>query len=54
LGDELKKELNADVELVAGSGGIYEITVDGKMIFSKSQIRRFPEPGEIVALIKQG
>jgi selenoprotein W-related protein len=43
---------DADVELVAGSGGVYEISVDGKTIFSKKQLGRFPEDGEIVSLIR--
>jgi selenoprotein W-related protein len=43
---------DADVELVAGSGGVYEISVDGKAIFSKKQLGRFPEDGEIVSLIR--
>jgi len=43
---------DAEVELVAGSGGVYEISVDGRSIFSKKQLGRFPEDGEIVSLIK--
>ncbi|HHD64797.1 MAG TPA: SelT/SelW/SelH family protein [Desulfobulbaceae bacterium] len=41
-----------DVELIAGSGGVYEVIVDGKSIFSKKQTGRFPNEGEIVALIR--
>jgi len=48
----LKKELNADVELVAGSGGVFDIRVNNRQIFSKGQSRRFPEPGEVISLIK--
>jgi len=42
---------DAEVELVAGSGGVYEISVDGQTIFSKKQLGRFPEDGEIVSLL---
>ena len=42
-----------DVELVRGSGGVYEITVDGETVFSKKKKGRFPESGEIVALMRQ-
>jgi selenoprotein W-related protein len=52
LGDALKKELNADIELVPGSGGVYEIMVNGRQIFSKDRSRRFPEPEEIISLIR--
>lgn len=37
---------------MAGSGGIFEIRLDDRRIFSKSQARRFPEPEEIVHLIR--
>jgi selenoprotein W-related protein len=55
LEEELRNAFGAEaeVELVAGSGGVYEISVDGRNIFSKKQQGRFPDDGEIVALIKQ-
>jgi selT/selW/selH-like putative selenoprotein len=33
--------------LIKGQGGVFEITVDNELIFSKKQSRRFPQPGEI-------
>jgi len=39
------------VELIPGSNGVFEITVDGKLIFSKAKSGRFPEDGEIAGLI---
>jgi selenoprotein W-related protein len=39
-----------EVELVKGIGGVFEITVDGKLVFSKKQLGRFPEDAEIDAL----
>jgi selT/selW/selH-like putative selenoprotein len=30
--------------------GIFEITIDGKLVFSKKQLGRFPEEAEIDAL----
>jgi selenoprotein W-related protein len=41
-----------DAELIAGAGGVYEITVDGKKIFSKKALGRFPADGEIVSLVR--
>ncbi|MFC1837443.1 SelT/SelW/SelH family protein [Thermodesulfobacteriota bacterium] len=52
MGDELKKNLGAEIELVAGSNGIFDISLDGEMIFSKFAQRRFPDPDEVVELIK--
>jgi selT/selW/selH-like putative selenoprotein len=36
---------------VASHGGVFEISLDGKLIFSKSSLGRFPEDGEIVGMI---
>jgi selT/selW/selH-like putative selenoprotein len=32
---------------VKGSGGVFEVTADGELIFSKKQAGRFPAPGEV-------
>jgi selT/selW/selH-like putative selenoprotein len=37
---------------VPSSGGVFEVTVDGNLIFSKRVLRRHAEPGEIVQLIR--
>ncbi len=42
-----------EVELIAGSGGVFEISVDGSNIFSKKELNRFPEDGEIVKLVRE-
>jgi len=41
---------SADVELVKGHGGVFEISRDGKLVFSKKQLGRFPSDEEIDAL----
>jgi predicted Rdx family selenoprotein len=38
---------------VAGSGGIFDVAAEGREIFSKARLGRFPEPGEIEALIRK-
>ena len=43
---------DVEVELIPGSGGVYEITRDGRTIFSKKQLNRFPEEGEILRLVR--
>jgi selT/selW/selH-like putative selenoprotein len=40
-----------EVNLVGGSGGIFDVTVDGREVFSKFKLNRFPEPGEISRLL---
>ena len=49
---ELKKALKVDSELVAAGGGVFEVSVDGKLVFSKLSLNRFPDDGEIVGLIR--
>lgn len=35
-----------------GSGGIFDVEVDGKVVFSKHEKGRFPEKGEIEKVIE--
>ena len=44
---------DAEVRLMPSSGGVFEVTVDGNLVFSKKALRRHAEPGEIVELIKR-
>jgi selenoprotein W-related protein len=53
LADELKRDLGVDSTLIAGSGGVFEVTVDGKMVFSKKSVGRFPEPGEVAHMLQR-
>jgi len=45
----LEQKYGAEVELVPGVGGVFEITVDGQLKFSKKQTGRFPTDDEVVA-----
>ena len=42
----------AQVELIAGAGGVFEVVTDAGKIFSKAAVGRFPKEGEIVRLIE--
>jgi selenoprotein W-related protein len=39
---------------VPSSGGVFEVTVDGRLVFSKRALRRHAEPGEIMRLLGPG
>ena len=39
------------MNLVKGSGGVFEVTLDGALIFSKKQQGRFPELREVLEQI---
>jgi selT/selW/selH-like putative selenoprotein len=45
---EIKRQRNIETHLIKGSGGQFEVVLDGKLIFSKKQVGRFPEPQEIL------
>ncbi len=42
----------AEVKLIESSGGVFEITRDGKLLFSKKKLGRFPTDEEVDALAK--
>lgn len=46
---------DSNVKLIEGGGGIFNVTCDGKLIYSKQKIagQRFPNSGEIPGLIEQ-
>lgn len=43
----------ATVRLIESSGGLFEVQVDGDLVFSKKALGRHAEPGEVVRLIEQ-
>ncbi len=53
MAEELRKTFNANVTLVPGSGGVFDVTADGKLVYSKTQTGRFPNSGEVVKILKE-
>lgn len=49
----MEEELQLSPELIAGGGGVFDVVADGRLIFSKQETGRFPEPGEIVAALRR-
>lgn len=45
----MEQKYGAEVELVPGVAGIFDITVDGALKYSKKQTGRFPTDDEVVA-----
>jgi len=52
LAATIEGETGVESELISGGGGIFDVVVDGDMIFSKHESGRFPEPDEILAKIQ--
>lgn len=40
------------VELVEGSGGVFKVSIDGKVVFSKPSGGKFPTGEEIVGMVR--
>jgi selenoprotein W-related protein len=41
-----------EVTLIPGSNGIFDVTLDGNLLFSKRESGRFPESNEIIGLMR--
>jgi selenoprotein W-related protein len=39
-------------ELIKGSGGVFDVTADGKLVYSKHQTGRFPDNAEVVQALR--
>jgi selenoprotein W-related protein len=39
--------------MIESSGGVFEVDVDGRRVFSKKALGRHAEPGEVVRLIRE-
>jgi len=42
-----------ELTFVTGSGGIFDVEVDGEMLYSKKQTGRHAEPGEVLRLFRE-
>lgn len=44
---EIQRKFGIQAEMVRGRGGIFDVTLDNEIIYSKKQTGRFPMPGEV-------
>ncbi len=51
LGDREIEVYVRSWNLLPSKGGVYEVTVNGEVVFSKKEIGRHAEPGEVKAAI---
>ena len=40
------------LEIVPGKGGVFEVSLDGAVLFSKKSLGRHAKPGEVMGLIR--
>ena len=38
--------------MISSGGGVFEVVIDGELVFSKKALNRFPEDGEIFAAVE--
>ncbi|MCD6527874.1 MAG: Rdx family protein [Desulfuromonas sp.] len=43
--------MNADVTLVPSSDGVYEVLVDGELVYSKKRTGEFPDEQQLIKQI---
>ena len=56
LSNELLKKFEPEIEaltLVPSENGRFEVSVNGKLVYSKLATKRHAEPGEVVGLIEK-
>jgi selT/selW/selH-like putative selenoprotein len=44
---------DAELRLVPSSGGVFEVTVDGQLVFSKKASGRHAKPGEVLEAVER-
>jgi len=42
----------ASLEVVPSDGGIFDVHVDGDLVFTKSMLGRYPEPDDVLPLLR--
>jgi len=48
LAASIKNKFGINAELIKSGGGVFEVRKDGELIFSKKELRRFPDASEIL------
>jgi selenoprotein W-related protein len=42
----------SEVRILTGSGGVFDMRIDGELVFSKHRAGRHAEPGELLGLLR--
>lgn len=43
----------AGVEVVPGTGGVFDVHVDGDLVFTKKMLGRYPDPDDVLPLLRE-
>ncbi len=50
---DIKAQYQVEPKLRLGGGGVFELRVDGKLLFSAKEAGRLPTPAEVLAMVGQ-
>jgi len=53
LAASIRSEFGVEAEFIKGDNGIFDVEVDGRRIFSKREVGRFPKNEEILELLRK-
>ena len=52
LRESIQSKFGVNAELIKGTGGVFEVSLNNSLIFSKKELGRFPNENEIEDLIE--
>ena len=52
LRESIERQFGIKAELIKGMGGVFEISVNDNLLFSKIELNRFPNENEVEDLIE--
>jgi selenoprotein W-related protein len=50
--EEWEQAIDA-IEVVPGTGGIFDVHLDGELLFTKAMLGRYPEPEDVLPLLRE-
>ncbi|MCG8339211.1 MAG: Rdx family protein [Proteobacteria bacterium] len=51
--DKIKREMNVEAKLQPSGGGVFEVTVDGTLVYSKKKTGQFPNENDLLNQLKK-
>jgi selT/selW/selH-like putative selenoprotein len=51
LAAEIERQIGVKPRLVRGDSGVFDVSADGALVFSKKQTGRFPTEAEVLAAL---
>jgi len=52
LRESIEKQFGIKAELIKGTGGVFEVSVNDNLLYSKKDLGRFPNENEVEDLIE--